>query len=199
MKTKEVIRLLNECDPSGEKEVCVGNVDIHFIDMMPAYYDGPLQVLTRDESKQGYNITGGKYFRSGDKIQIHTLSFSDAITNFGTDTKFDVDYSEVKHDEAQYRKNHEDLRQFMRDVEQKCEMDLFSAWFLSVVSTMTVDVEDARQMACDYFTSKKNILPTNPITVKDGQSYRDARHEEWNKRFVVSMKDGFINLSEAMA
>ena len=77
MKTKELIRQLQDADPSGEIEVCVGNVDIHFVERLEAYYDGTLQVLTRDETRKGYKIVGGKYKRTGSKINLHTLSISD--------------------------------------------------------------------------------------------------------------------------
>ena len=79
MKTKELIRQLNEADPSGEEEVCVGNTDIHFADRWPAYYDGCLQVLKRDESNPCYNITGAEIRGEGVKVQIHTLSIKNAI------------------------------------------------------------------------------------------------------------------------
>ena len=51
MKSKELIRLLQEEDPSGEVEVCVQNFDILGIHTEPAYWDGSLQVLMRDASK----------------------------------------------------------------------------------------------------------------------------------------------------
>jgi len=31
MKVKELIRRLQEADPSGEIEACVDNIDIHFV------------------------------------------------------------------------------------------------------------------------------------------------------------------------
>ena len=80
MKTKELIRQLQEKDPGGEEEVCVGNEDIFFVEYEPAYYDGSLQILVRDEEKKPYyNIVGAKFRRSGSKIQIHTVSIAMAI------------------------------------------------------------------------------------------------------------------------
>lgn len=79
MKTKTLIRLLNKADPTGEQEVCVGNVDILDVWSEPAYYDGALQVLIRDENKPDFNVIGAKYVRSGTKINIITYGIMDAI------------------------------------------------------------------------------------------------------------------------
>ena len=81
MKTKELIRQLQEADPSGEIEVCVGNIDIHFVERLPAYYDGRLEVLKRDEDCEYYNIIGGEFVAEGDKVMINTLMIEDAIWN----------------------------------------------------------------------------------------------------------------------
>ena len=72
MKTKEVIRQLQEADPSGEEEVCIGNHDIYRIFPEDAYYDGSLQIIEKD--KNGH-IIGGTIRRSGMKVQMieHTL------------------------------------------------------------------------------------------------------------------------------
>ena len=80
MKTKKLIRLLKEADPSGEEECCVENLDIFSVEPWPAHYDGRLQVLSRDPKiKPFYNVTGGKYVATGTKIMITPLSIEDAI------------------------------------------------------------------------------------------------------------------------
>jgi hypothetical protein len=79
MKTKKVIQLLQEIDPSGELEVCVGDTDIFTIHHAPAYYDGQLEVLLRDESNPFYDVIGAKIVCTGYKVQIHTLSIEDAL------------------------------------------------------------------------------------------------------------------------
>ena len=75
MKTKELIKRLQEADPSGEIEVCVGNEDILFVQILPAYYDGCFQVLKRDRSKAPYyNVEGVEIRGIGDKLNIQTHS-----------------------------------------------------------------------------------------------------------------------------
>lgn len=78
MKTKELIRSLQELDPSGEEECCVGNVDIIYVQKMPAYYDGRLQVLQRDAGK-GFNVRGIDFRSHGVKIDLVTYSCHDGI------------------------------------------------------------------------------------------------------------------------
>jgi len=81
MKTKELIKQLQAADPSGELECAIdGNVDIFTIFVEAAYWDGSLQVLERDHSKDPYyNICGGKFIREGWKVSIKPLSIEDAL------------------------------------------------------------------------------------------------------------------------
>jgi len=83
MKTKELIRRLNEADPSGEIECCVGNADIYYVSKEPAYWDGCLQVLKRDPKKEGkqYSIIGAEIHSEGEKICLNTMNFSDVLLN----------------------------------------------------------------------------------------------------------------------
>lgn len=81
MKTKELIKKLQEADPTGEVECCVENKDIYFLNQEGAYYDGPLEVLIHDESKKDkeWSVIGAKITRVGGKVQIRTLSIEDLI------------------------------------------------------------------------------------------------------------------------
>jgi hypothetical protein len=80
MKTKDLIKLLRENDPEGEIEVCVGNVPVHYVDNLPAYYDGLLQVLIPNPIEcKYYNVEQAKFVSSGRKVVIHTWGIDDAI------------------------------------------------------------------------------------------------------------------------
>jgi len=82
MKSKEVIKMLLELDPTGEVEVCVGNTDIFDIVMEPAYYDGCYQRLVRDPEKAPYyDIVGGEYISEGVKICIDGMTLKSALWN----------------------------------------------------------------------------------------------------------------------
>jgi hypothetical protein len=82
VKSKELIRLLMEQDPSGETEVSVGNHDIYFIERQPAYWDGSLQRIIIDESKKPYySVVGAKVVSSGFKLTLHTMGVEDVLEN----------------------------------------------------------------------------------------------------------------------
>jgi hypothetical protein len=96
MKSKDLIALLQKEDPTGETEVCVNNSDILCVYKMPAYYDGSLEVLVRDPSKEPYyDVIGAKRVRTGHKIKIITHSIEDAIWQ---NPDIPIDYSELNHD-----------------------------------------------------------------------------------------------------
>ena len=117
MKTRELIAQLNECDPTGELEVCIGNVDIHFVGKEPAYYDGCLQVLKRDEACEYYNIIGAEFRSGGFKIVINELNIADALLNNPEmPVTFDSEYS--KRHKAKWV---EDKRAEMRAIKARVE------------------------------------------------------------------------------
>lgn len=97
MKTAELIRQLQEADPSGELEVTVGKQDIFFLQVMPGYYDGCHQVLKRDPELEGkcYNIIGADIRSGGQHVCIETHSIRDAMAdNPDFPVTFDSDYAE---------------------------------------------------------------------------------------------------------
>lgn len=91
MKSKNLIKLLQYIDPSGEIEV-VGNdnADIHFFELKQSYWDGKAQIHIRDKDDK---IIGIKYQVEGNKIQIRTYSVEDAIFD---NPDILVDVSEIR-------------------------------------------------------------------------------------------------------
>ena len=79
MKTKELIRQLQELDPEGNCEV-FGDGDIYFLEKLPWYYDGKPGILIRDESKKPYyDIVGMREITpaDGNKIYIKCMGLED--------------------------------------------------------------------------------------------------------------------------
>lgn len=76
MKSKELIALLQKEDPDGDTDVCTGISPVVEVYRSPAYYDGSLERLIRDE--QG-KIISAKIVRTGDKIVLRTMGLDDAI------------------------------------------------------------------------------------------------------------------------
>jgi hypothetical protein len=75
VKTAELIRRLQEADPSGEAECVVGTDDIYFVELLPSYYDGSPLLLVHDEAlrDKAHSIVGARYMRSGNKVRITTM------------------------------------------------------------------------------------------------------------------------------
>lgn len=89
MKTRELIARLQAQDPSGELQVCSGNRPIYFVERLPAYYDGRLQMLIQDETRTDYNIVGYKITGRGEKVQLHIMDLEDCIAG-NADLPLDV-------------------------------------------------------------------------------------------------------------
>lgn len=80
MKTKELIKLLQDQDPSGELEVTVGKTPIETVLALPAYYDGPVQSFVFDSSSEETGkIIGAEIRWSGHHLRICELSIRDAL------------------------------------------------------------------------------------------------------------------------
>lgn len=186
MKGKEVIRLLQEADPTGEIEVCVGNVDIFTIDKLPAYYDGKLQVLVRDPNAKYYPIIGGKYVSSGWKVSITPMSITDALEN--DPENFTVDYSGLsERDQQAAKKGHEEARQAIRDLEQRLEREYFRKWVKEEAEKLTPDTEKVEGAADEFFD--QHVSRNDPLP--PGGSYVEARKRDWAARFEVWLNQGF--------
>lgn len=92
MKTRELIKMLQEVDPGGEAEVVVENRPIHFAEALPAYYDGRMHCLIQDPSISTYNVIGYKITGEGRKVRLNLLDLEDVILH---DHNLPVDLSEL--------------------------------------------------------------------------------------------------------
>ncbi len=76
MKTKDLIKMLQAADPEGKMVCCIGNEPIDAVYPSPAYYDGRLEVLEKDDDG---NIIGARWESAGFKVVFHTENIEDAI------------------------------------------------------------------------------------------------------------------------
>lgn len=190
MKTKELIRQLQEADPTGEEQACVNNVDIHYVDTEPAYYDGALQVLDRDESVQCYNIIGARYVRSGKKVVIHPLSIHDAICN---DSDLKIDYSDLSPDrQVSVAAAHDSLRKWLYNLHNGLDRSYFVDWFKEESLKVTQDTEDAALIAGEFF--EKNLSHDDPIEPGD-ESYVNRRLAQWSAKYFADISSGFLKIA----
>lgn len=194
MKTKKLIEELQKCDPTGEEEVCIGNVDIHFIEKLPAYYDGTLQVLIRDEKKSPYyNIVGAKYKRTGKKIVIHYHSISDAICD---NPNLPIDYSELSEErQVKAKIAHDELKQMYLNLEVEMKREHFVEWAKLNALKITEDIEEIKDMASEFFN--KNVSPNDKYMdggIPSGESYISMRQKQWDNLYEVVLDQGFLEI-----
>jgi hypothetical protein len=177
MKVKELIKqLLKEANGDENLEVCIGNIDISFVHKEPAYYDGSLQVIVRNE--KGRPI-GGKYKREGSKIQIDTLDF---YTLLWDKPEAEIDYSEL--DEARQiscKGHHDKLRKEVLDFEYKLEVEYFTEFIKEQIINVVdipdnLDVVSKRFYDESGFTHNDKIPDSIPIIM---ESYISRRKKHW--------------------
>jgi hypothetical protein len=179
MKTKELIKQLQELDPTGETEVSCGNHDIWIVEMLPAYYDGRLQLLIRDPELTGkcFDIIGAKYVSKGQKIKLTSMGVTDVLWD---NPDAIVEYPAG---DERYRESDDATRQASRDVELKVEMDAFYRWVKRHADIIRSGGDDCR-VASDYAYEKLGLSPKDPVkdlpTKKDAQGYE--WHASWNDR-----------------
>ena len=185
MKGKELIRLLQEIDPTGEVEVSVGNIDIFDVHQEPAYWDGKLQLLVRDESKAPYyDVVGGKYVVSGSKIVITPMSISEVLWS---DPDAAIDYSELDKNtgrgSAEYRKSDDATRQASRDVTMRVEVDAFTRWVAKQCQRLRPGCasdtyeKDIAYSSGEFF--KKHLSPEDPLKELPKQKHKDSTGKEY--------------------
>lgn len=209
MKTSELIRRLQEADPSGEMECCVENADIHFVGVEPAYWDGCLQVLVHDPAKAPYyDIVGAKYVSRGKKLVISTLSISDAIFD---NEDLPVDYSEL---EESWRKRYAEWvdhrRKETRDISNGVEKDYFVQYIVQRFAYQMArdfEPEEVKAEATKFYEANmtyKDAMPDDILTFKkkleDGKevwpSWNERRRMQWDREIKLDFENGKIKLAK---
>jgi hypothetical protein len=117
MKTSELIKQLQEADPTGFIEVCCDGGEIIFVENQEAYYDGKLQTVKRDEKGQ---ICGMKITTRGRKIRLHVYDLEDAILD---QPEIPVELDIEDYQKLEMEKKIESLRQETRDIIEKINKD----------------------------------------------------------------------------
>lgn len=191
MKTKKLIELLQKEDPSGEMECCVGNSDIAGMYIEPAYWDGCMQVLKREEDG---GIVGGKYCSEGAKLVIHPLSIFDAIfDNENLPVEYDSEYSK-----RHYESRVEEYRKKTNSICNGIEKDLFIEYMSARLGPYgDFDEEEIKQVASEFYDANmdyKDEMPKDIIQTKTaegwGASWNERRKKQWDKELGIKMVEG---------
>lgn len=115
MKTKELIKRLQEADPDGEIEVNINGEDPYLVETLPGYYDGSYQTLIHAEHRKPYYTPIGVTIRRrGKKVIIKTLSIEDIL--------FDNPDCLIQYDSEETRERHEKCMENKRqEIKQEIE------------------------------------------------------------------------------
>lgn len=100
MKVKELVDILKELDQ--ELDVTDGHSALHFIEVLPAYYDGCYVKLKQDLSLKNWNIIGAKIESDGLKVKLNFISAEDLTLD--CDKDFEFEYTEQS---LRYKEQHD--------------------------------------------------------------------------------------------
>lgn len=210
MKTKRLIELLQEADPSGELECCIHNQDILGVHTMAAYWDGCLQVLERDPAKAPYyDVVGGRFVAGGDKLKIIPHGIFDAIDdNYEFPVSFDGDYTR-----NHYAETVEKRRVEVREMEQGIELGWFAQWVGRKVEELVLEADRAEVNSAAHaffatqgwtdhrpFPDDFQGLVTRSTDAKGREwehhpSYVDMRSLQWDREVEAAVVDDRLTLT----
>jgi hypothetical protein len=117
MKTRELIKQLQEADPTGEIEVCVGNRAIWSVWNNEAYWDGHLHILERKDPTDVWKPTGYRITNKGRKVQITVLDLPDIFLDY-PDLPVEVE-SGAQYIKDYVEKERAEIRQILKDTEEE--------------------------------------------------------------------------------
>lgn len=187
MKSKELIRRLQEQDPTGEVEVCVRGEDVHTVERIPAYYDGPFQVLIRDPEKAPYyNVVGMRFRRNtGEKVVVKTLGYA-SVVFMNPDATLDVsDLDQERQEEV--RRTWEGWAEKSRQHTRELHWEYFREFVGESLGTTWGELRlKPRVEAKKFFDAHIDPFAPFPEGVpREGKSFEERRKEQWKREWDV--------------
>lgn len=190
MKTKDLIEELQKADPSGELDCCIGNADIHFVDVLPGYYDGCYHRFQRDENDR---FVSAEYCSQTNKVSIRPISIYDAIfDNVNIPVTFDSDSAK-----RSYERHVKAMREESIEIKNSVERNLFAEYFIERATLYSEDIPaelvgKAAEKFYDENLSFDDKLPANKK--KWSLSYASRRKEQWDKELNFVYEEGEVKI-----
>lgn len=200
MKTKDLIAKLQEADPSGELHCCIDNGDIEEVNVEPAYWDGALNIVERDEAGR---YTCAYRQRSGSKVVLSPIYVNDIA---GEQPGVRIKYL-TEEDRARYEKDDLESTRWRREINFQVERDAFSTWVFEKIQRSKVIplgwVERIKSAAEAFYLANRGPDVDGKIIVdrgwKDNKSWRDRLETLWEEiirvewdsysRIIIEMKE----------
>lgn len=197
MKTKELIAKLQEVDPLGDTECCINNCAIEYVTLLPAYYDGLLQVITERDGDD--TPTKAKLWHSGQKVEIQYYSIGEQV--FFNNGKLEIDYSDLHPaEQARLREHYEKRVAEAHTMEYEHERDRFLQHVAKragieqpsgMVNTdhLKLIPKQLRKAATRYFDEHYGAYAPMPVDLciwqedERGRKYMKSWHERRNIQY----------------
>lgn len=187
MKSKVLIEILQDLDPSGETEVTAGGGDIFSVEILPAYWDGSLNVLIRDPSKAPYyDVIGMEEIRTGNKIRLNIMGLDDVIFD---DQKDEGLYKGVS---KRFQELVTQYKQQRDKILKDCDLALFTEFCHTEFSLP----KTSNEIVCFFNTYEKIIREAKPDKIPNGKSIKDLAFENWRDLFSCQDDILFIKSRE---
>lgn len=183
MKTKEVIEMLQKADPSGELECVVGNFPIISAAVLPAYWDGCLQILHRNP---GYTFHAAEYVSGDWKCSIRACPIEDALLdNPDLPVKYDGEYTE-KH----YKNYVEEERQRVKGIHDSVEKNHFVSYMQRRFSIQ--EIEGLQELSNKFYDDNLSFTDSfeKEIIETGNNSHYGYRELQWDKDITLLIENG---------
>ncbi len=176
MKTSDLIKKLQEQDPSGQLDVVVSGQPISCVQNLPGYYDGRFLRKIYENDK----LVGAKYCAKDRKIELYTWDLDSALLD---NPDLPVDCSEATHYESRVQQ----MRLDNITILDKIERDAFKEFVtLTVLAVFDFEIDDWYDK---LGLSWRDPLPKYPDY---GLSIHDRRLNGWKERFEVLIEDNVL-------
>ena len=195
MTTSELIGLLRQSDPDGTTPVCVGNGAVIAVQMLPAYYDGALNVIECED----WRPVRGWRTRDGKKIEIEVTHVSDCIENY--EDSFTVVYPTEK-DRDRYELSDQRTKFEIVKITNEVHREFFTEWVwgkIQKIRPVPLEWVGRIRKAAEEFYDGNDMTPSwkeMPERIKlrrtkDGgwPSANERDCEWWDEQFFVNWDD----------
>jgi len=196
MKTKELIKQLQECDPTGEVEVVCDGGDIFTVINLPAYYDGSLKVLIRDDTlKPYYDVIGMREIREGRKVILQGMDLQDICWDIDNPESLIIEGSDEFKESA---KKH--IKE-CQDCVLKINMEHFRKYILKRASKDTAFGLDGpynskinEDIDKFFLHNKDKLINDDILKASNGLSNNDCQELYWNNHVTIEYIDESLSL-----
>jgi hypothetical protein len=172
MKTKDLIELIQEFDPTGELEITVDNCPIVDLVIEPSYWDGYQMVLDYDNPEYPEAITGWHYQTKNNKINIDYMTPRNLLYN----KKMVVNYDGLHETTKKYKQeHHQEIREEIARIEYKVYFECFCRYLKK--KEYNVSEEDSQKFFDKHF--KDRDYPKK-YHQQLGRSIQDSRYMWWD-------------------